>query len=62
MKQMMFMCGVDTFGITEHIQSDNVSVLCALRVYKKAQITTRGPTAKDCGDKGAGAETLICQL
>lgn len=51
---MMFMCGVDTSGMAEQIRSDSVSVLCALRVYKKAQITTWGPTARDCGDKDVG--------
>lgn len=41
------MSGVDTFEITEQIQSDDVSVLCASKVYKKAQITTWGPKIKD---------------
>ena len=33
---MMFLCGVDPLGNTEQIQSDDLSGLCASRVYKKA--------------------------
>lgn len=51
---MMFMCGVDTFGITEQIQSDGRSVVCASKVYNKAQITTWGTKIKDYRDKDVG--------
>lgn len=44
------MCGVDTFRIVEQIQSDDISVLCASKVYKKAQITTWGPKIKAYND------------